>query len=103
MSCNEKLGLEVKNGMHVYWPQSQYLETLHLSEHTPKTYSVNFNVCAWVTEDGRVFVGPYCPALKEMLVKENYTKDTFDVPFSDWHYPCELHKEWDALWANAEW
>ncbi len=101
-SCNE-LGLEVRSGMHVYWPQSQYLETLQISEHTPKTYSVNYNVCAWVTEDGRVFVGPYCPALKEFLKENDFTRDTFEVPFSRWDYPAELHGEWDRLWANTEW
>lgn len=99
----KELGLEVWEGMKLYWAQTQHVETLTLERHEPKTYAVNFNVCCWVDEDGKTYVGPFAPKLKTLLKKEGYKKEDFYVPFSHWDFPCELNRKWDELWARTEW
>ena len=93
----EDFGIQLFSGMHVYWPQSQYIEELVLEFHRPKTFAKNNGKVCWITEKGECFLGFTTKETMEELEKQGYTQEVFFVPFSNWDGPLDANPMWRAL------
>lgn len=101
MSGLKDYSIFIEDGMQTFFPQWQETKTLPISSFigniTPKSYSYNNGVIAFVDEDKDFYVIPNFKGTQKILVEEGYKKDHFYVPFSNWDYPVACSERWEYL------
>ncbi len=83
----EECGIELFNGMRVYWPQSQYIEEIILEFHEPETFSTSDGKVCWITKEGKCYLGFMTKETMDALREAGYKEVKFFVPFSTYDEP----------------
>ena len=101
-----KLCFEIPaEGIDVFWPQDQHVErlVLNISEKDRKTFCQNNGRLAFVDENGKLYVTPYCFEVRVALNDANYKKGGLYVPFSNWDCPNDFVERgrWKSLSDGA--
>lgn len=95
--------VKVEKKTEVYWPQFNSYKVINNGELNLNDKKMQYSYCngviAFVDENGEMYVIPD-NVIRMALEREGYTRNFFEVPFSNWDCPTKQEKKWNSLWQQ---